>query len=243
MSQADLTRILEDLSRTGRQVRFWLRDDDAVEPTRPLDRLLDLARSFAVPLTLAVIPQHTGRELAERVDKHDDITVAVHGWSHINHAGPGEKKQELGAHRPLDRVANELLAGFDKLSALYPEAFIPMLVPPWNRISPDLVGALPALGFRALSVFGRETPASLALLNTHVDIMNWHGVRGGREPDVVFRELAELLASPDCPEVVGILTHHLVHDENAWGFLERLFAATAGHAACRWTSARTVPGF
>jgi peptidoglycan/xylan/chitin deacetylase (PgdA/CDA1 family) len=242
MSQADLTSVLEDLSRAGRQLRFWLRDDDAVEPTRELDQLLDLTRSFAVPLTLAVIPEYTGRDLAEHIGKHDDVTVAVHGWSHGNHAGPGEKKQELGAHRSIQTVAGELQAGFDTLSALYPKAFIPMLVPPWNRISLDVVGALPSLGYRALSVFGREKPAPLALLNTHVDIMNWHGVRGGREPDAVFRELAELLANPDCPEVIGILTHHLVHDENAWAFLQSLLEVTAGHEACRWSSARTELG-
>jgi hypothetical protein len=242
VSQAELTSVLDNLSRNGRRVRFWLRDDDAVEPTRELDRLLDLARTFAVPLTLAVIPEHTGRALADHMGMRDDVTVAVHGWSHVNHAEPGEKKQELGAHRSLQTVADELRAGLEKLSELYPRTFIPMLVPPWNRISPNLIGALPSLGYSALSVFGPEKPAPLALLNTHVDIMNWHGVRGGREPNVVFSELAELLAKPDCPEVIGILTHHLVHDNNAWAFLQGLFDATSQHAACRWSSARTVLG-
>ena len=42
----------------------------------------------------------------------------------------------------------------------------------------------------------------------------------------------------DSDEAVGILTHHLVHDETAWLFLEGLFAATVAHPACRWVSIR-----
>ncbi|TIT57545.1 MAG: polysaccharide deacetylase, partial [Mesorhizobium sp.] len=51
--------LVEELARwqrAGRKAEFWLRDDDAVDPTPALDRLLDLTRQFAVPVTLAVIP-------------------------------------------------------------------------------------------------------------------------------------------------------------------------------------------
>ena len=44
----------------------------------------------------------------------------------------------------------------------------------------------------------------------------------------------------DSGEPVGVLTHHLVHDETAWLFLEGLFAATAAHPACRWVSIREL---
>lgn len=240
MSQAHFTEALDRLEGEEQEIRFWLRDDDAVVPTPALERLLRLAGSHGVPLTLAVIPRDTGAPLADALKGREDVCVAVHGWSHANHASLHEKKQELGAHRPLTETVRELAAGFETLASLYPHQFIPMLVPPWNRIAPDVVDALPDLGFRSLSVFGPEEPAELRRLNTHVDIMNWHGVRGGRDPAAVFAELATLVVSPGRPKAIGILTHHLVHDDNAWGFLQALFQATARHPSCRWVSARDI---
>lgn len=95
---------LDRWRQAGRTARFWLRDDDAVEPTPALDRLVALSGQHRVPMTLAVIPEHTGEALAQRLTVHRDIDVAVHGWSHVNFAGAGEKKQELGPHRLCHRL-------------------------------------------------------------------------------------------------------------------------------------------
>jgi hypothetical protein len=43
-------------------------------------------------------------------------------------------------------------------------------------------------------------------------------------------------------EPVGLLTHHLVHNESAWIFLERLFTVTAQTEACAWLPIRTLIG-
>jgi peptidoglycan/xylan/chitin deacetylase (PgdA/CDA1 family) len=242
MSEQMLKQRLDDLASQGRQVTFWLRDDDAVAPTPALETLLQLMRRYHVPLTLAVIPQHTGAALVERLAQEPELCVSVHGWSHKNHATAPDKKQELGPHRPKEEVLAELKAGFDKLQDLYGEQFLPMLVPPWNRIDKALVPALPALGFSALSVFGREKcPSEMPLLNTHVDVMDWHGTGGGRDADVLFAEIADWLAPDKEPlAALGLLTHHLVHDVAVWQFLERLFELTANHPACRWRSAGAI---
>jgi len=236
MSETLLKARLDALAATGRVVRFWLRDDDAVEPTPALDQLLTLTRRFRVPLALAVIPEPTGEALADHLRSQDHVTVTVHGWSHRSYAPPGEKKRELGLHRPASVVLGELKEGLDKLSALHGPRLQPMLVPPWNRIDAALLPALPDLGYRALSVFGREDQRlSLACLNTHVDVMDWHGTRGGRDADVLFAEIAGWLTEgSEPPGAIGILTHHLVHDAAVWTFLERLFALTSGHPACQW---------
>jgi peptidoglycan/xylan/chitin deacetylase (PgdA/CDA1 family) len=239
MSEQQLKQRLDLLAAQGQHVTFWLRDDDAVEPTPALDQLLQLVARYQVPLTLAVIPQHTGTELAARLEREDGVSVAVHGWSHENHAPATDKKQELGAHRPASVVLAELKAGFDKLHALYGTQFLPMLVPPWNRIAPALVPDLNWLGFETLSVFGREKASSpLLLLNTHVDVMDWHGTHGGRDADVLFGEIAAWLDGEVA--AIGILTHHLVHDAAVWQFLERLFQLTSEHPACRWMSAKAI---
>src|SRR5919109_4059560 len=108
---ADWQPLASELARwaeAGRIADFWLRDDDAVEPTGALDRLLVLAARYAVPPTLAVIPAHAQKTLAERLQAEDKIAVAVHGWAHENHAPESEKKQELGPHRPRQVVLAEL---------------------------------------------------------------------------------------------------------------------------------------
>jgi hypothetical protein len=236
---------LQRFAASGRTAKVWLRDDDAIEPTAPLDRLLDLAGGFDVPLTLAVIPALTGENLATRLRQETNVTVVVHGWSHANHAASDEKKQELGQDRPATVVLSELKAGFDKLKPLYPAQFAPVLVPPWNRIAPTLLPPLAGLGYRAVSVYGLSRASSpIALVNTHVDLMNWHGVRGCRpHAELVANlvaELADRFGGNDEP--IGILTHHLVHDDAAWDFVSRLFEETRNSPAVDWKGLGEILG-
>ena len=83
MPDADLWRpLVAELARwqdAGRVADFWLRDDDAVEPSTTLDRLFALTGAAAVPVTLAVIPARVGRSLAERAAAEAGVTGAVHG--------------------------------------------------------------------------------------------------------------------------------------------------------------------
>lgn len=220
----------------GRTAAFWWRDDDAIEPTDALDRLLGLANRYDVPLTLAVVPAKTGPALSRRLANEKNAAVAVHGWAHQNHAPAEEKKQELGSHRLAEAVLGELYHGFLNLKQLHETSFVPMLVPPWNRIDAALVPQLAGLGYQALSVYGPEKPAALPLVNAHVDVMDWHGTRGGRDPQALAVEIAARLRFMfDHGGAVGLLTHHLVHDEAVWDFMTALFTVTADHPACRWT--------
>jgi hypothetical protein len=113
-----------------------------------------------------------------------------------------------------------------------------VLVPPWNRIAASLIPEIEGIGFRALSVFGPEKQdGPIRLVNTHADIMDWHGTRGGWADEAILadivKRLREMLVSGG---TMGLLTHHLVHDEAAWSFIGRLLAFTLQHAACRWVS-------
>jgi hypothetical protein len=224
--------------QAGRVTDFWLRDDDAIEPTAALDRLLALTASHAVPVALAVIPAHTGAPLAERLVREGHVTVAVHGWSHGNHAPHGEKKQELGPQRPRETVLGELSQGRVRLERLHAGRFTPLLVPPWNRIDVDLLPHLAGIGYSALSVFGAPKPGPIRLLNSTVDIMDWRSGRGGRDHAALVAEIVAQLETAFRGEghPVGLLGHHLVHDKVAWAFLDRLFEVTAASGACRWRS-------
>jgi len=240
---APLVQELDRWRLAGRQARLWLRDDDAIEPTEALESLLRITRQSSVPLTIAVIPASTGEALATRLSREDHVLVAVHGWSHANHAGPEEKKQELGRHRPAQVVLAELRDGFVTLEGLYGPMLVPMLVPPWNRISEELVPQLGAQSFDVLSIFGRAKAGSpIRLLNTHVDVVNTRGQRGDRaHADLVAELVAELQSRfGGDDEAVGILTHHLVHGAPEWEFLSRLFEETRHHPGAVWMSARDL---
>jgi peptidoglycan/xylan/chitin deacetylase (PgdA/CDA1 family) len=219
---------------SGRMTDFWLRDDDAVEPTPALDRLLALTGRFSIPATLAAIPAWTAEPLAARLARESRVEVGVHGWSHANHAPDGEKKQELGAHRRRAVVLDELERGLAHITRLHGDRAVPLLVPPWNRIEPDLVPLLGGIGFSALSTFGPAKPAAIRVINANVDLIDWHGTRGCRDHAVLVREIIAQLERED--GVVGLLTHHLVHDEAAWRFLGQLFEVTSRHECCRWRS-------
>lgn len=243
MTRQLLADILERHAEQGRVADLWLRDDDAVEPTPALADFLQCLRRHQVPVTLAVIPEPTGAALADWLGNWpENISVAVHGYAHINHAPATGKKRELGLHRGLDTVKNELLAGFDKLQALHGARFVPMLVPPWNRIDREVVEALAGSGYRALSVYGPEKAAALPQLNTHIDPIDWHGTRGCRDHGTLYAELAARLETTMTQGhgTAGFLTHHLVHDGSLRDFLEQLFDMTATHPGCRWRDSREL---
>ena len=233
-----LQRALDRRAALGRPATFWLRDDDAVEPTEALHRFLSLLNGL--PVTLAVIPERTGPALAEALNGYPALRVALHGWSHRNHAPASEKKQELGAHRPAEAVLAELRNGFARLSALHGPRLVPMLVPPWNRIAPALVPELGPIGIGCLSVFGPERDRGLPELNTHVDVMDWHGTRGGRPADVLMGEIAARMETMGDGATMGLLTHHLVHDAAVDRFIEELLTLTASHPGCRWAGSETL---
>jgi peptidoglycan/xylan/chitin deacetylase (PgdA/CDA1 family) len=220
----------------GGVARLWLRDDDAVAPTTALERLLDISARHAAPVTLAIIPAATGPVLAGRLAEARHAVPVLHGWRHMNHAPPQEKKQELGVHRPQRDVVTDLSDALRRMTALYGERLLPLLVPPWNRMDQGLLPLLSEIGYIGVSGF-RDHPAAgeCPVINTHVDIIDWRAGRGGREHGALAAELAEQLAAArPAGAAVGILTHHLDHDETCWSFLERLFEITGAHPACRW---------
>lgn len=234
----ELVAELDACADAGQRISFWLRDDDAVSVTQPLERLLGLAGQWDVPTVLAVIPIAAEAELAVRLRDVPNARIALHGYAHRNHALAGEKKQELGAHRPTATVLDELGRGRDRLGELFADQAVPMLVPPWNRIAADLLPHLPGLGLRYLSTFGPEPPhhpvAKLVQLDCQLDIMDWRA-RRSHPAEVLSERLADLVRRRSlAPGPIGILSHHLVHDEAAWGLLTELFRLTARHEAVTW---------
>jgi hypothetical protein len=238
----DLIEELDAWQAQGLQVRFWWRDDDAVTVSPTLDRLLDLSSSYTIPVGLAVIPQKAQAELATELAKCPLISVLQHGIAHTNHAPPGSGPPiELGGTLSLDRVADGLVEAGQRLSAMFGASCLPVLVPPWNQIPDELVGQLPGLGYRGLSAGGvrRKRAEGLVESHGHIQPIDWRG-----RPHFAGTEIAmekalwqlrqKRLGKFDREEPIGLLTHHLVTDNDTWNFVHCLIAVTRGHPASAW---------
>ena len=242
MNWLDLSHELDAWHDEGCVASLWWRDDDAVERGMALDRLADIAGEHEVTVGLAVIPARASETLAPWLESAC-AEVLSHGWAHRNHATAGEKKSELTRGRASGEIMAELSEGLGKLRELAGPRCFPVLVPPWNRIDPALVPALPSAGFRGLSTFGPRDAAEAApgikQANCHIDVVDWRGGRGFVGEDRAIAAVAGHLAarrarSVDPAEPTGLMTHHLVHEESTWTFIARLMERTRRHPAVRW---------
>lgn len=239
--EAAWSALLTELDRwaaAGKRLELWLRDDDATMPSDQLDRLAALAERFAIPVLLASIPLLAQETLARRLETAPLLLPCQHGTWHRNHAPAGEKKSEFGPHRPLPEILGEIAAGRERLHELFGCSVLPVFVPPWNRIHPDIAAELPGLGFAGLSCFRNFALGSTdgpRLVNTDLDLIDWRNGRVGRRPDDLVTEMAASLsarrAEPEANQPFGLLLHHHDHDSTAWGFLTNLLERLSGHAA------------
>jgi hypothetical protein len=227
----------------GRTAEFWWRDDDAGGMNPALARLFALAERSAVPLALAVIPARAEPGLFARLPAQ--ISVLQHGADHANRAAAGEKKCEFPDSEAPEAALARLAEARGRLARLAAGRALAVLAPPWNRMAAALVPRLAGAGFRGLSRYGARSAAAAAFglreVNAHVDIVDWRGTRRfvgeERALGAACAHLAARRAGrADPAEPTGVLTHHAVHEEAAWFFLERLFEVTRA-AGARWLGA------
>lgn len=236
-----LVRELDAWAAAGRMASLWLRDDDATRDGPKLRRLLEVMNG--APVSLAVIPDGVAASLPVLLADHPAVSVLQHGLAHVSHAEEGQKKSEFPANREAESVHADLVFGYRILEDTFGDMFRPVLAPPWNRIAAVHEMALKPAGLRWLSTYGdpdrpSENPH---VVDTQVDPIFWRGHRGylGDAPvlDRLVRHLATRRSAPpgsvtDRPS--GIMTHHIVHDEECWSFLARLVDVVASHPAAQW---------
>ncbi len=222
-----------------RKVRFFLRDDDAVSDTPPLRKLVELSKRSDTPILLAIIPKMADKSLAKLVQETPLVTPAAHGYAHISHTPQGYKPCELDRFRPLEVVIEEMKAARAKLAGLVGEGISALLVPPWNRIHEEIIPHVGDAGFAGISAKGwQRDPTPVPMVNVHMDIIHWSGGVTGRDREWIYLNLAENLeaARKSGWKPVGILTHHLVHDDRAWDSLEAIFEI-AKQCEAKWIAA------
>lgn len=221
--------------RSGLQARLWWRDDDAGEESRPLERLLDLRRALDLPLAIAAIPASATPALADRLADEVRVHVLQHGWDHRNHAPDGAPKAELAPSRDQHEVERDLSAGRSRMWDLFGEHALPVLVPPYNFLAAQLVGVVERIGFRYLSLLGDFQSLAVPNRNVHVDVVDWRNGHA-EQPEAIARHAIAALRLRRFGIVeralpVGIMTHHLQHDEEAWLSTEALLGRLRQHRA------------
>jgi len=245
---ATLQRELDRWTESGKTATFWWRDDDAVEDTPQLQTLDAISRETKVAVAVAVIPARLQSSLPRFLHQRDNFIVMQHGYSHRSYAAKGAKKIELG-ERPTDEIEAELKRGRQQLKAAFGEQFIPVLVPPWNRIEPRTYPVLIGAGFSGIStMWGRHSTypfKGLLQVNTHLDPINWRHDRGFiGESDAIEQIQRHLSArrqqGGDIEEASGILTHHLIQNEEVWAFCQKLFEILNQHPAAKWLNAKQI---
>ena len=201
---------------------FWWRDDDARRPTPALDRLLALSTRFDAPITIAAVPDGDIAALAKACAAVPGAELAIHGFRHENRAPAGRPSGEVNDQDSLADVMSDLGAAMEA----FRRAGVPprLFVPPWNNAHPTLKRALGLQGLRLSCYGGMRRAAEPDRLDAHLDVMRWKPkprFRGTvRFLSRVRRLLAERRMSQAWDQPLGLLTHHLDHDEPAWRFLE-----------------------
>lgn len=219
--------------RAGQPVLLWWRDDDATDIGPRLERLLALSERHAAPLALAVVPDRLSPDLPPAVNAHAGVSVLQHGLDHRSWRDQGLPPGQFHDDETSAEIAAAVAQRQPRLAAFARSR--PVYVPPWNAIHPRLPMALATLDMK-LSAF--DGLGDRQRVDTHLDLMRW-GERprfrgAGRLMNRTARLLSERRRQGLWDRPVGLLTHHLDHDEAAWrfldGFLRRLNTATG----CRW---------
>jgi hypothetical protein len=246
MLSLKLSRELARWRKAGRTARLWWRDDDAAGASAALDRLLQASRATGVPLTLAVVPAGDMRSLAGRLARASMVNVVQHGVDHRNRRG-GPAAGEFPHDWPRRDLETALRRGWSLLQAV-PRSQ-PVYVPPWNDAHPELEAALGACGYAGWSANGELAPAvredgGPPRLDVHLDLLRWRGgarFRGrGRLLSALADELRRRRLAGRWEAPIGLLTHHLAHDERAWRFLEAFLAWSAARGELAWVALPAV---
>lgn len=180
--------------------------------------------------------------MVERLCGADDIVVLQHGIEHRNHAREGQRKIELGGQASAAELAIGLVAGRETLATAFGSRYLPVLVPPWNRMDQAVADGLAGRGFVGLSGWrggSFATPAGMRRLDTHLDAIRWRP----KHQCLSLAELLDGLAAALRVEplrAVGLLTHHLVTDDGGWRALDRFLGLVQDHPKLAFASAPSL---
>ena len=239
----DLNYEINNTIDLGLPVEFWWRNDGAVSKTKELSQLSSLASNEGVSIGVSIIPERMSSDIIGHFEDLNNIFILQNGFKHINYAPSSEQKIELGKHRPIKNITRELKIGHNKLYSAFNSNFLPILVPPWNRISSELVSCLPSLGFHGLSCYKPRSldfqVSNIVQINTHIDLIDWSGNKRFIGTGAALALACQHLSNKregrvDPSEPTGLLTHHLLMDFPSWAFVGAFVRRTKSISGVKW---------
>ena len=247
-----LNQELDQWQKDGRTAIFWWRDDGAGKLNNQLDRLLKLRKKLDISIALSAIPTLVDNLFWSRLSHEESIEILQNGYSHYNFADTYEAKTELNGTRPIEHILADLAVGMQK-RAQHPKA-LPVLVPPWNHIAPQLIPLLPEIGYCGLSSLGPRPspmlPPTLKQNNVHIspfgnlnnkDTHTFLGTQLSISKAIINLKDTRTKKN-NGRDIIGLLSQHDIQDEDTWVFIEKFITYTKYHQAVKWTSASDVFG-
>ncbi|MDP1723299.1 MAG: hypothetical protein Q8L85_01175 [Alphaproteobacteria bacterium] len=192
---------------------FWIRDDDLTIPNPKMDQFLDICASFAIPVSLAVIPAGMSKNLKNYTQNYPKLSILQHGICHENKAIAQQKKSEFISFD--DAQLQNLLSEKKRMEELFEDSFKPIFVPPWNRMDMSWKEHI-LKHYNLISAFGIHLDASY--VNTHLDLINWKK-RCFKTEEELYVELENLLKKTSN---IGVLSHHFIYKKNDWTIFKNL---------------------
>lgn len=242
---AKLETMLAGLSAQGRRISFFFRDDDVDVDEPSLRRLLEVFSSRGLPLALGVIPALLTDEAAswlkeERRAQGGRIELVQHGWQHINHETEG-RKCEFGPSRDYAAQHADIAQGLARMRAAFGTDFFAAFIPPWNRCTDDTFRALDDLKFQVLSKDGQRLTTGYGFreISTTIDLCRWRGGAALKPADEIE---AELIAQATEFNTIGVLLHHKVMRDDAFGLLSALLDVLQGAPSARFHTLQELAG-
>lgn len=218
--------------RKGLVLPLWWRDDDAVDHSESLERLIALSKDVGVPVHLAIVPRNATQALARSIVNEPLVRPIVHGWAHRNHAPAGAHRSEFSDARSDKANRDDATEGLRKLNRMLPDRVLPIFVPPWNHIDAGAIAGLPAAGFQVLSTCDPRPVAGpgagLVQINTHLDPIAWREGEVLHDVAYLMDKLVTTLkrrrqGKDDNAEPFGLLTHHLTMRDEVWDFVRQFW--------------------
>lgn len=237
----------------GLTVRMWLRDDDACALSQPLWRLREMARNYDIAAGLAVIPGLLQEDLSNLLaEVPREFFPMCHGWKHVNH-GTIEKPCEFGGGRPKGDILADAKLAFDRFQYSLGGTRV-FFVPPYNCLDESVANELIDIGFAGVSRGPTLLEARLAKIartfwipsvakihddpmvprvNAHIDVIDWRR-KTAKTVERIVNDLMGYLRLRrrgfiESTEPIGILTHHLDHDELVWRLCHELLDRVRHH--------------
>jgi hypothetical protein len=245
--------------------RFWIRDDDAFEVSPQLSKLDSFAVKHDLGIGLAVIPSKVRSSLAAfLVDKSRRFYPMCHGWAHTNYGAPS-KPAEFGPERSFPDLVADARAAFEVFCGYF-GANGAIFVPPYNRIAPTLINALTGIGFAGLSSypgffenlmsrcsaqFNVRVPLrirrgyKIKRFDVQIDPIQWKPTATARPDETIAMSLVGHLRLRrngflDADDPIGIMTHHLFHDDTIWNVCDVMVDVLRQHPAVKFVDVREI---